>query len=347
MWRKKAVKEFADQAAERLIDMLKKGTAPWQKGWDTPSEANQPPYNPVSGTRYRGLNSLVLRMEAQERGYTDPRWMTYPHAKKIGAHVRKGEHGTRVEFWAPVRPKPAEAGKDNELAPDESTTRYALVRTYHVFNGEQIENLPPLDHDRPQQWEVSERAERLLQASGANIVHVHGNRAFYHPEHDQITMPKQEQFRTDEAYYSTALHELGHWTGHSERLDRETLREAGNPYTGGYGSEAYAKEELRAEMTSMTVNGALRLPHDPERHASYVGGWIKALENNPDEIRHAARDAGAAADYILQYDRERPREATDASRQAESAAPVPERQREAPTEPEMQPERTRDLSPSR
>ena len=82
MLRKQAVKEFAASAAERLIEQLEKGVAPWQKGWDSPSEADAPPYNPVSGTRYRGLNSIVLRSEAEERGYSDPRWIPYNHAKK-------------------------------------------------------------------------------------------------------------------------------------------------------------------------------------------------------------------------------------------------------------------------
>ena len=344
MWRKQAVKEFAAQAAERLIEKLERGVAPWQKGWDTPTQADRPPYNPVSGTRYRGLNSIVLRMESEERGYSDPRWMTFRHAKKIDAHVRKGEHGTRIEFWSPVKPKPQETGKDSAEPPDESKTRYALVRTYKVFNAEQIENLRPLEQAQPQQWEVSERAERLLEASGANIEHRGGDRAFYRLGEDKIVLPRQEQFRSPEAYYSTAMHELGHWTGHKDRLDRETLQKG---LKDGFGSENYAKEELRAEMTSMTVNGTLRLPHDPERHASYVGAWIKALKDDPDELRHAARDAGAAADYILQYDRERPREVTDTTRQAETPSSLPERQREAPKEPVEQLERSRDVSMSR
>ena len=71
---------------------------------------------------------------------------------------------------------------------------------------------------------------------------------------------------------------------------------------------AYAKEELRAEMTSMTVNGVMKLPHDPERHASYVDSWIKMLKEDPEELRRAAHDAGAAVKHLLQYDRERPRE---------------------------------------
>lgn len=178
-------------------------------------------------------------------------------------------------------------------------------------------------------------------------MHMHGNRAFYHPTTDEIVLPKQEQFPSHEAYYSTALHEMGHWTGHKDRLDRETLREAGNPDTGGYGSVAYAKEELRAEMTSMTVNGVMRLPHDPERHASYVQSWIKVLKDDPNELRRAVRDAGQASDYLLQYDRERPREVADVARPADVSSPAPERSQTVEKESSRQVGREQEAGPSR
>ena len=345
-------KEFAAQAGERCIEQLERGVAPWQKGWDKPTRAEEPPYNPVSDTRYKGLNSVVLRMTAQERGYSDPRWMTFKHTQQIeDAHVRKGEKGTRIEFWSPVGETKAGAKESEKprAAPEKlrgaEERRFALIRTYTVFNAEQIENMPPLEHKpQPQQWEVSERGERLLQASGAKIEHQSGDRAFYRMSEDKIVLPKQEQFRTPEAYYSTAMHELGHWTGHKDRLNRETLNQG---VKDGFGSENYAKEELRAEMTSMTVNGTLGLPHEPERHAAYAGAWIKALKDDPDEIRHAARDAGQMADYILQYDRQPTREVTEAPRKAGDVAPTPERQITPRKEQEQQPERSQAMAPSR
>lgn len=347
---KGSAREFAGNACERLIKQLERGVAPWQKPWKSPAGATEPPRNHVSGKRYQGLNAIVLRAEAEERGFSDPRWMTFNQARQNKTPVRKGQRGTKVEFWK-FPPPEQERGKDANPAGDsgsEKKQRRIIHRTYTVFNAQQCENMPPLEHSPAGPgWEVSERAERLLKESGAEIVHVHGDRAFYHPKHDQIVLPKQEQFPTHEAYYSTALHEMGHWTGHSERLDRETLREAGNPDTGGYGSEAYAKEELRAEMTSMTVNSVMKLPHDPERHASYVDSWIKVLKEDPIELRRAVRDAGNASEYLLQYDRERPREVAAPSPAAEVSSPAPERSPSVEKEPPQQVEREQEVTVER
>ena len=319
-----SARDYAKQASEKVIKQLEKGVAPWQKPWDTPTGANEPPHNPVSGTRYKGLNAIVLRAESEERGYSDPRWLTYKQAKERGAHVRKGERGTRIEYW---KVPSAEQGRDKgEGSPAEDGAepqeRKILHRTYTVFNAEQIDNMPEREQTQSQQWEASERAERLLRESGARIEHKHGNRAYYQPSGDKIVLPKREQFPTHDAYYSTAMHEMGHWTGHESRLNRDTLNQG---IRDGFGSENYAKEELRAEMTSMTVNGVMKLPHDPERHASYVNSWIKVLKEDPNELRHAARDAGAAADHLLQYDRERPRDIERPSRQEDYSSPMPVR----------------------
>ena len=337
---KPSAREFAEKAAERVIQQLEKGVAPWQKGWDKPTAAAAPPYNPATGNRYKGLNTVVLRAEAEERGYSDPRWVTYKGAKEMDAHVRKGERGTKIEYW---KFPPKEQIKDKEAAAGEEPEKPRIIhRTYTVFNAEQCDGMPQLKHTQPQRdWEVSERAERLLQESGAKIEHQHGDSAYYRVSEDKIVLPKQEQFRSDEAYYSTALHEMGHWTGHKDRLDRETLHQG---IEQGFGSEAYAKEELRAEMTSMTVNGEMKLPHDPERHAAYVKSWIKTLKDDPNELRRAARDAGEAAEYLLQYDRERSREVAGASREAVGSSPTQERSQSVEKEPQRQVERGREVS---
>ena len=274
----------------------------------------------------------MLRCEARERGYSDPRWLTYNHAKKIGAQVRKGEQGTKLEYWQ-FPPKEESSSKDAPAVagPEKSE---AIHRTYTVFNAEQCDRMPSLARKWVQDWEVSERAERLLRESGARIEHQRGEWAYYQPKEDKIVLPGQEKFRTPEDYYATALHEMGHWSGHKKRLDRETLRQG---IEEGVGSDAHAKEKLRAEMTSLTVNGVMRLPHDPKRHASYVGSWIKVLKNDPEELRRAARDAGAAAKHLLQYDRERPREPEPKSFDA-----GPSSMRERTREPALEPKQGHD-----
>ena len=329
-----SARQFAEKAAEKMIEQLKKGVAPWQKGWDKPEGSEIPPYNPVTGTRYRGLNSFLLASEAGERGYSDPRWTTYRGAKKVSAQVRKGEKGVGVEYWK-FPSKEQEAKVRAAIAAGQEPEQLRIIhRTYTVFNAEQIEGMPSLESElkKVNSWEASERAEALLQASGANIEHRGGNRAFYRRSQDLIVLPKQDQFHSPEAYYSTALHELGHWTGHESRLDRAELMK------GGFGSPEYAKEELRAEMTSMTVNGMLRLPHDPDSHASYVGAWIKTLQDNPNELRYAARDAGKMSDYILQFDRYQERQAEEKPREAGLSSSVSRQQPEPTQQPQQQPE---------
>ena len=313
-----SARQFAEKFAEKMIEQLKRGVAPWQKGWDKPEGSELPPYNPVTKNRYRGLNSFVLASEAGERGYADPRWTTYRGAKKIDAQVRKGEKGVGVEYWKFPTKEQEDKVRAAVQAGQEPEPLKIIHRTYTVFNAEQIEGMASLESElkKVNQWEACERAEALLQSSGANIEHRGGNRAFYRRSQDLIVLPKQEQFHSPEAYYSTALHELGHWTGHESRLDRAELMK------GSFGSPEYAKEELRAEMTSVTVNGMLRLPHDPNSHASYVGAWIKTLEDNPNELRYAARDAGKMSDYILQFDRHEERQTEEKPRKAGHSSAV-------------------------
>ena len=166
-----------------------------------------------------------------------------------------------------------------------------IMRFARVFNAEQIEGMPPLElTDKAFEWEPVEKAENILSASGANINHDQSNRAFYRYGTDSIHLPPRENFEEPGLYYGTALHELGHWTRHSSRLDREN---------GPFGSEMYAKEELRAEIASWMLGQDIGIPHDPEHHASYVNSWVKALEDDPYEIVRACRDAEQIKEYIL------------------------------------------------
>lgn len=286
-------KPFHETVAEKLIEQLREGTAPWQKPWQ-PGEAGAfMPINPTTGKRYRGINALQLMSE----GRTDQRWMTYKQAGAVDAQVRKGEKGTPIQYWKftdeqtkLVDGKPV---LDNRGDPVKETVKLERPRVFFatVFNAEQIDGLPPLALRKEQGWNASDRAEQILQASGATIRHGEHDRAFYRPATDNIHLPDKAQFPTADAYYATALHELGHWTGHPTRLDRDLVHP--------FGSEGYAKEELRAEIASMILGDELGIGHDPEQHAAYVGSWIKALQDDPLEIFRAAADAEKIQDYVL------------------------------------------------
>jgi antirestriction protein ArdC/phage/plasmid primase-like uncharacterized protein len=282
---------FHVTVAEKLIEQLRAGTAPWQKPWEPGADL---PLNPTTGKRYRGINALQLMSE----GRSDPRWLTYKQAEALDAQVRKGEKGTPIQYWKFTEEQPLtdDDGKpvlDGQGKPFKQTVKLERPRVFFavVFNAEQVDGLPPLAARQEHAWSPVERAERILETSGAVIKHDQRDAAFYRPLTDSIHLPQKSQFPIAENYYATALHELGHWTGHKSRLERDLAHP--------FGSEGYAKEELRAEIASMILGAELGLGHDTQQHAAYVGSWIKALQDDPLEIFRAAADAEKIHDYVL------------------------------------------------
>ena len=283
---------FHQRVADKLIEQLKQGTAPWQKPWEATGSSGLP-FNPTTGKRYRGVNVLNLMSE----GRADNRWLTYKQAAAQGAQVRKGEKGSLVQYWQfeeerVVRDESGKPVLDAEGRQRKEKVELERPRAFYavVFNAEQIDGLPPIV-TTTHEWNPVERAEAILRASGAKITEEAGDRAYYRPSTDSITLPLRSQFPSADRFYATALHELGHWTGHPNRLDRDLAHP--------FGSEGYAREELRAEIASLITGQELQIGHDPEQHAAYVGSWIKVLEEDPLEIVRAASDAEKIHTYVL------------------------------------------------
>jgi antirestriction protein ArdC len=206
---------YVDQVAGTIVEQLRHGTAPWVKPW-LPGERFMP-YNPTTGKEYRGMNALWLMSRAESRGYGDARWMTYRQAQEQGGQVRKGEKGTPIQFWKweglePVRDRQGNPVLDQDGNPVRQMVPYERPRVLSavVFNAQQIDGLPASHRPALPEWERHERAERILTASGADIHHAHGDRAFYRLSDDRITLPERAQFPSGDRYYATALHELGH-----------------------------------------------------------------------------------------------------------------------------------------
>lgn len=286
-------KPFHVQVAEKLITQLEQGTAPFQKPWGDPSFAL--PMNPTTNKRYKGANTLHLMMQGRE----DPRWMTYKQAQDIGCQVRQGQSSTTIVHWKFSEQQTLKDDKGNVVKDEEGKPLKVEVRLERprmslawVFNGEQIDGIKPYEAPTPN-WNPVQRAEEILANSKAEIIHNAGNRAFYSLGKDSIHLPLKSQFDSDDKYYATALHELGHWTGHETRLNRDLK----NPF----GSEGYAREELRAEIASMILGEELGIGHDGQQHAAYVGSWIKALKQDPYEIFRAAADAEKIQEYVMQF----------------------------------------------
>lgn len=283
---------YHEIVAERLIEQLRQGTAPWQRPWSPSGAPTGLPMNPVTGKSYRGINAIWLMAQGRD----DARWMTLKQANSVGAHVRKGEHSTRVVFWQfdeerlrlDADGKPVRDDNGDPIKERVKLER-PIRRSFSVFNAEQVDGLP--EYQRPEQtWDPVARAELILTASGAVFHHAPSSRAFYRYSTDSIHLPERGQFPDAEGYYRTALHELGHWTGHESRLHRDMRHPKG--------SRGYAREELRAEIASMRLGEELALGHDPGPHAAYVASWIEILQEDPMEIFRAAAEAERITDFV-------------------------------------------------
>ena len=176
-----------------------------------------------------------------------------------------------------------------------ATRTIPLLRAYTVFHASQIDGMPPYELPDKDEKEFTpiEEAEALLKNSGAEIHHG-GPRAFYSSSTDHIQLPPKEAFLKPTGYYETALHELAHWTGGKENRVPRNLK-------GRFGSESYAREELRAEIGSAFICAEIGIPHNIEDNASYIASWLKALKEDKHEIFRAASDAQKIADFCLQF----------------------------------------------
>lgn len=281
-------RDLYTEVTNKILADLERGVAPWVKPWTCTSKFGGQPYNAVSGKPYRGINVLMLYAPQFSRNG----WMTYKQATDLGANVRKGERGSMIVFYKPF----VVSDKNAPIDGKEHTKTIPLLRCFHVFNLEQIDNLPPhLQSEKPdERTELQRHAQTETLISQASVVHG-GDRACYSPARDQIRLPQPGAFVDMGAYYATALHELTHWTGISSRCDRQ--------YRKRFGDTAYAREELVAEMGSAFlcehcgIDGKLQ-------HSEYIGNWIQVLKSDKRAVLIAASHAQKAADFILKIEQQ-------------------------------------------
>lgn len=281
---------------DKIIESLKQGVRPWNKPWDEGKALPTWPRNATTGHKYRGINILLL-MSHPLSFAGDPRWCSYNQAKEQGWQVRKGEKGSRIYFYKTIEVEddPGDAKDNTGDKDDPGTRKIPLLRAYTVFHASQIDGMPPYEPPTKEDptFTPIDEAEALLKNSGA-IIHHGGPRAFYSPLTDHIQLPPKEAFKETTGYYGTALHELSHWTGgHENRVPRNMK--------GRFGSESYAREELRAEMGSAFLCTEIGIPHNIEENASYIASWLKVLKEDNREIFRASSDAQKIADFCLQF----------------------------------------------
>jgi len=269
--------DWYQDVTDRIIASLEAGPGEWSKPWKSLG-VNGMPRNGSSNRQYNGINVWLLALS----GYSDARWYTFNQAKALDANVRKGEKGTKIVFWQFISEKDENGVETGKKIP--------LLRVFTVFNAQQIEGLPNVEKAPEVDPTVGfEKAAEIVAALGATVSHG-GDRACYIPSEDSIRLPEPGQFTNLAHYWSTTLHEIGHWTGHTSRLDRKL----GNRF----GSNEYAMEELVAEITSAFTCAALGIEGELS-HPEYINNWLKVLRGDKYAVFGAAREAQKAAAFIL------------------------------------------------
>ena len=266
------------EVSDRIIAEMETGLIPWQKPW----VASGGCVSYATGKPYSLLNQMLLGRPGE--------YATFKQIQAAGGYVRKGEKAHMVVFWKWIETEDEETGEKKEIP---------FLRYYNVFHIDQCEGLKP-KHMKPlpQTINADQKAEDIicgyLKTSGVKLNHEQGDRAFYSPSADSITLPLLAQFKEIAEYYSTAFHEMIHSTGHMSRLNRLEK-------TAFFGTEAYSKEELIAEIgASALVNHAgLETANSFRNNTAYVQNWLQVLKNDKKFIVSAAGKAEKAVDMIL------------------------------------------------
>jgi antirestriction protein ArdC len=282
-----------DEITDRIVAELEAGRLPWVQPWDS-SGVVAPismPRNAATSRGYSGINVLILWGAVVARGYSCQSWLTFRQALSLGGNVRKGERGTTVVYADRFVPddekrRAREMGEDAQAIP--------FLKRFTVFSTDQCDGLPANLVTAPPpvpEGLILPEVEALIRASGADL-RLGGDRAFYAPALDYVQVPRPETYFEPINWHRTALHELGHWTGHASRLARDM--------TGGFGSKKYAQEELVAEMTAAFACATLGIV-PTVRHADYIGSWLEVLREDNRAVVRAASAASKAADFLLAF----------------------------------------------
>ncbi len=275
---------------DKIIGMMKQGYFFNKEEWD---RASLRPQNPLSRVQYKGGNRLRLMAMVIEHGYTDPRWATARQYSEKGYYIRKGEHGVLCEKWIFEKQKKIKDQNGNESFETVQLER-PQVSFFRVFNAEQVQDFPKFSRDEYPEPEIDKIIDRIIDTSECPIHEIAQDRSFYSPATDEIYLPLRSQFKDQTSFAKTLLHELAHSSGHPSRLNRQ--------FGGPFGSESYAKEELRAEIGALFTETDLGIPLSGEHyedHSDYLRSWIGVIQNDYNEFFRACADAEKISDRLV------------------------------------------------
>lgn len=271
---------------DKIIDLLNKGIVPWQVPFATAGfTPRNAPRNLATETVYQGVNSMMLTAIMLTEGYSNPFFVSFKQAKERGGSVKRGETGHKVVFWKFI---------DKDENDDRDGESYAFCKYYTVFNLDQCEGITvPALEETESIFSPIETGQQIVDnmPNAPRLLHGYNGEAYYQQTIDTVHLPDAETFISPEFYYATCFHELAHSTGHSTRLKRDL--------TGSFGSKPYAREELIAEMSAAILCNHAGIDGTLDNSASYIGGWLRRLQNDQYLIIWAAGRAAKAVQYIL------------------------------------------------
>ena len=290
--------ELFETITARIVEAIETNNAGnWSKPWTTMLAETGIPTNATTKKRYQGMNALIGMVEQAVNGYQSGLWATYRQWASKDAQVRKGEKGVKMVKWGVTYRCSAcdyKGQRPCSKSKQHVNDKNIWASSFTVFNADQVDGfeVPKPKTDGLTEPERMEAVEDFITATGADIVHVAGDRAFYMPSTDRITLPLREQFETPQGFYGTALHELGHWTGAEHRLNRESGKV--------FGDSRYAWEELVAELTSTFLAAHFGIEVEPHgEHAAYLASWLRTIKGEPRALYRAAKQAQAAMTFLL------------------------------------------------
>jgi antirestriction protein ArdC len=292
--------DAAQLITDEIVALLERGTLPWRRPWRMAGGGVPLRHG---GEGYRGINAFLLGMRAALMGYTSPYWMTFQQARAMDACVRKGERSSVVVYYGTARAKGGEAEADpdrsqSDEGADGDGGAYRFLKSYRVFNAVQIDGLDARFHPEPEGDPANgpqpiPACEAFFDAIGADVS-FGGDRACYVPALDRIHMPPLERFESAKKFYACLGHEHVHRTKAKDRLDRSFGASA-------FGNEAYAKEELVAEIGAAVLGQRLGFTaHHLDDHAAYIAEWIKVLRGDKRFLFTAAAHAQRAVDWLVE-----------------------------------------------
>lgn len=317
-----AIEAFTDHMVKVMEDMKR---SDWKKGWSVGSNGMFGLPMNIKGFTYSGVNAMITSFHTLDNGYTAPVYMTFKQASKYGCHVKEGERAIpiiNVGVHKYYNRKLISDEEYDQLPDEEKDKVYKIhhITSFAEFNIDQTnlkevnkdlyDKLVSLFHGEAPSYDregmfASPELDRMLKnqewVCSVDCSHVTDS-AYYRPSTDQIVIPMKEQFKVSDTpdeifkdgqeFYSTALHEMAHSTGHQSRLNRPV---------SSFCIKEYAKEELIAELTSALVCSALGFDKRINRDsAAYLVSWVHKLSRDPNYIREVMPQVNRASKMVLE-----------------------------------------------